>query len=182
MNIGLTQRVLVHNKQYYDCTDQDWYDFFEEHQITTIKNITTQDFSALADTLDCLVITGGDDHPIRHMTELRLATEMLKRQKPIIGICHGCFLLQDLLGGTMKDIDGHHNEVHNVIYKDREYQVNSFHTLSIEKPHDEATVLATDMNGNCEAWIDGKIAGIVWHPERMEESFVPDEILSLMEG
>jgi gamma-glutamyl-gamma-aminobutyrate hydrolase PuuD len=46
--------------------------------------------------------------------------------------------------------------------------------------HDTATVLATDPDGNCEAWIDGKMAGIVWHPERMYSPFVPAEIMNFI--
>jgi hypothetical protein len=40
-------------------------------------------------------------------------------------------------------------------------------------------VLAYDDQGNCESWIDGKIAGIVWHPERMSQPWIPEEIEQL---
>jgi hypothetical protein len=31
-----------------------------------------------------------------------------------------------------------------------------------------------------EAWIDGKLAGVVWHPERMDNPWLPDEIHNLL--
>ena len=140
-----------------------------------------QDFNALADQLDCFIITGGDDRLIRRTTELRLATAMMLRKKPILGICHGCFLLTDTLGGTVGKKDGHRNGVeHSVQYNGKDVIVNSYHGLCITKPHATATVLATDADGDCEAWIDGNVAGVVWHPERMTEPFLPDEIVNLI--
>ena len=43
-----------------------------------------------------------------------------------------------------------------------------------------ATVLVVDPHGNCEAWIDKTIAGITWHPERMDDPWIPDEIQDLL--
>jgi len=180
MNIGLTQRVLVHNQQAYDSIDQAWYRYLKGHTLSFIPNRTDQDFEQLADTLDCLIITGGDDSPLRRITELKIATEMLKLQKPILGVCHGSFLLQDVLGGIIESVDDHYNTEHTVYYNNREFIVNSHHTLSIKLP--QGKTLATDCNGNAEAWINGNIAGVVWHPERMKQPWVPDEITELFYG
>jgi gamma-glutamyl-gamma-aminobutyrate hydrolase PuuD len=178
MNIGLTQRVLVHNKQAYDSTDQAWYRYLEGHTLSLISNRIDQDFKELANTLDCLVITGGDDSPLRRVTELKIATEMMKQQKPILGVCHGSFLLQDVLGGIVEPIDNHHNTEHAVYYSNQEFTVNSFHTLSIRNVCGRS--LATDRDGNTEAWIDNNIAGVVWHPERMKQPWLPIEIDKLI--
>jgi gamma-glutamyl-gamma-aminobutyrate hydrolase PuuD len=178
MNIGLTQRVLVHNQQAYDSIDQAWYRYLKGHTLSFIPNRTDQDFEQLADTLDCLIITGGDDSPLRRVTELKIATEMMKQQKPILGVCHGSFLLQDVLGGKIKSVNGHYNTEHTVYYNNQEFAVNSYHTLSIESAHGKTLVV--DFNNNTEAWIDGNIAGIVWHPERMEQPWLPNEIQKLI--
>jgi len=47
---------------------------------------------------------------------------------------------------------------------------------------DTANTLVTDLHGHCEAWIDSKapIAGIVWHPERMQDPWIPEEIEHLL--
>ena len=179
MNIGLTQRVLYHNNRAYDSTEYGWYSYLKDHTLFFVANRLDQDFTSLADTLDCLIITGGDDSDIRRTTELKLATEMMKLNKPIIGICHGCFLLQDVLGGKIEEIDNHHNTNHKVIYQGKKYKVNSYHSLCL-KELGVGEVLATDEDGNIEAWINNNIAGVVWHPERMDTPWLPPEIENLI--
>ena len=145
-----------------------------------IANRLDQDFEALAVELDALIITGGDDSVLRRTVELKLAGQLALRKKPVVGVCHGCFLLTDVLGGTVVDVVGHHNTTHNINYFGEIISVNSYHALAIEKLHSSGTVLATDEEGNCEAWIDGQTAGVVWHPERMQEPWIPDEIKNLL--
>ena len=105
---------------------------------------------------------------------------MALRKKPVVGVCHGCFLLTDVLGGRVVEVAGHHNTTHNINYFGELIEVNSYHTLAIEKLHRSGTELATDADGNCEAWIDGQTAGVVWHPERMKMPWLPDEIVNLI--
>jgi gamma-glutamyl-gamma-aminobutyrate hydrolase PuuD len=69
---------------------------------------------------------------------------------------------------------------HSIYYFGDEYLVNSYHTQRIEIPHKSATILAVDPEGNCEAWIDKNLAGIVWHPERMQNPWIPEEIENLL--
>ncbi len=180
MNIGLTQRVLYHKDRAYDSIEHGWYSFLKDHTLFFVQNRLDYNFDTLADNIDALVITGGDDSPVRRIVETKLATAMLIRQKPIIGICHGCFLLTHLLGGKIEEIDGHMDTEHLVLYKNQPHIVNSYHNLVIAQAPATATVLAQDVNGKCEAWIDNNIAGIVWHPERMDEPFLPQEIEGLL--
>lgn len=181
MKIGLSQRVLLHKNRAYDALEQGWYSYLKLHTLFPIANRPDQDFQELAEQLDCFIITGGDDSAIRRLTEIRLATAMMKLDKPVIGICHGCFLLTDILGGTVIDIVGHSDLEHTVNYFGELKTVNSYHTLSIKTPHKNAIVLANDNQGRCEAWIDGKVAGIVWHPERMSTPWIPIEIEQLLD-
>lgn len=134
----------------------------------------------MAEELDAFVITGGDDSALRRAIEIRLATEMMKQQKPVVGICHGCFLLEDILGGAVIEVDGHQDTKHTVDYYGQQHQVNSHHTLAVDKTHKGATILATDQDGHCEAWIDRNLAGVVWHPERMSNPWLPSEINLLL--
>jgi gamma-glutamyl-gamma-aminobutyrate hydrolase PuuD len=145
-----------------------------------IANRLDQDFEALAVELDALIITGGDDSALRRTVELKLAGQLALRKKPVVGVCHGCFLLTDVLGGTVVEVVGHHNTTHNINYFGEIISVNSYHALAIKKLHLSGTVLATDEEGRCEAWIDGQTAGVVWHPERMREPWIPDEIKNLL--
>jgi gamma-glutamyl-gamma-aminobutyrate hydrolase PuuD len=154
----------------------------KEHALFFVSNRTDQDFQALAQTLDSFVITGGDDSTIRRTTELKLAQQMMLQKKPVIGICHGAFLLTDVLGGTVEETTGHSDVLHQVNYFGEQVWVNSFHSLAISKTHSRAITLVTDQENHCEAWIDGNMAGVVWHPERMDQPWLPDEIENLLLG
>jgi gamma-glutamyl-gamma-aminobutyrate hydrolase PuuD len=131
--------------------------------------------------LDAFIITGGNDDIVRRTTEIKLATQMMIQGKPIIGICHGAFMLTDLIGGTVDDVITHMDTSHTVWYFGEEKVVNSYHNLCISAPPAKSTVLAVDNEGNCESWIDGKIAAVVWHPERMEIPWLPDEVQDLLQ-
>lgn len=180
MKIGLSQRVLLHKNRAYDALEHGWYSYLKAHTLFPIANRPKQNFEALADDLDAYIITGGDDSTERRVTEIRTALAFMKRQKPIIGICHGAFLLTDILGGKLIDIDGHSNVEHQINYFGEIININSYHTQTIQHPHKLANTLAYDDQGNCEAWIDGKMAGIVWHPERMANPWIPEEIEQLL--
>ena len=183
MRIGLSQRVLLHKNRAYDSLDQGWYRYLKDHTLFAIPNTPNLlDFGTLADDLDAFIITGGDDSTVRRATETRLATHMLARHKPIIGICHGAFLLTKLLGGTLIEVDKHSGTEHVVNYFGDLRTVNSYHTWGIVKPPESATTLVTDLHGNCESWIDRKapLAGVVWHPERMQDPWIPDEVGNLL--
>lgn len=106
---------------------------------------------------------------------------MMFQNKPVIGVCHGAFMLTDLLGGSVVAAVGDHYEtLHPVMYFGEEVVVNSFHNLAIQRLHPTGTVLCTDLNGHVESWIDGTLAGVVWHPERMDRPWLPDEIENLL--
>ena len=180
LKIGLSQRVLYHKGRAYDSIEHGWYQYLKEHTLVPVANRLDQDFEQLADELDAFIITGGDDSAIRRTTELRIANQILKQHKPMLGVCHGCFLLIDILGGKVDEISGHMDLDHAVVYNGSTRIVNSFHNLSITQLHKSGITLAVDSAGNCEAWIDGYIAGVVWHPERMEKPWLPVEISNLM--
>lgn len=180
MNIGLTQRVLYHKGRAYDSIEHAWYKFLDGHKLFFIPNTLEQDFAELTETIDCVIITGGDDSAVRRATELKLASAMMMSRKPILGICHGAFLLTDVLGGRVMPVDGHVDTRHEIDYHGRRIEVNSFHNQAITQTHHSATTLARDPEGNTESWIDGGIAGIVWHPERMAAPFIPAEIQQIM--
>lgn len=179
MNIGLTQRISVHNHREYDSTDHGWYEYLQAHNVHCIPNTTDQNFERLADSIDLLIISGGNNHPIRDAVETALVELMQNKNKPIIGICHGSHFLADYLGGTIEEIAGHHNTEHYVQYRDHAIKVNSFHTRFVRQVPPGASILCVSEDGICEAWIKDRIAGITWHPERMKNPWIPDEIARL---
>jgi len=180
LKIALTQRVLYHKGRAYDSIEHGWYRYLQNHTLSFIPNRLDQDFDTLANEHDCLIITGGDDSAIRRTTELKLASAMMKQIKPILGICHGAFLLTDVLGGKVDQCDGHMDTVHSINYFGQTLEVNSYHTQTITNLHSTASGLAYDNDGHCEAWIDRNIAGVVWHPERQTTPWLPSEISNLI--
>jgi gamma-glutamyl-gamma-aminobutyrate hydrolase PuuD len=89
-------------------------------------------------------------------------------------------LLTEILGGEIAEIGNHIDCDHQINYFGELITVNSYHSLAIKTPQKSATVLANDEQGNCEAWIDGNTAGVVWHPERMTIPWIPEEIEQLL--
>lgn len=180
MRVGLTQRVFERNGQSYDATDQDWYRYFSNDVIIPIRNQPTQNLLSLANYIDLLVITGGNAPRERIETELELVRIMMDKGKPVLGVCHGAFLLTELFGGSVAPCDHHHSTVHKVNMDNTIVEVNSFHNIQITQPPLIATVLATDESGFCESWIHGSVGAVVWHPERMNDSILPTAIKRLI--
>jgi anthranilate/para-aminobenzoate synthase component II len=176
--IGLTQRVLYHKNRAYDSIEHSWYECLKEHTLFFIPNLENYDVDHL--NLDALIITGGDEHPIRNAIEKKLITKFINEHKPILGICHGAFLLTQILNGEIQRIDQHMDTEHEIEYKNSKYIVNSFHTYCITQSPPRSKILAIDNDKYCEAWIKDKVSAIVWHPERMSLPFIPHEIQEVM--
>lgn len=176
MRIGLTQRVLLHRGRAYDSLEHSWYEFLQGHALVFIPNRLPLEIP----DLDMLIITGGDDHAVRNQVEHELIDHMLARNVPVIGICHGCQLLTTKLGGSVVPVADHMDSYHEVDYNGQHHLVNSYHTLRIAQPPPGAMVLVHDTDHNAEAWIQGQIAGVMWHPERMTRPWIPAEIQRLL--
>jgi len=176
MLIGLTQRVLLHRGRAYDSLEHSWYEYLQGHTLVSIPNRLPVDIT----DLDALIITGGDNHPVRDQVEHELASRMFSRNLPVIGICHGCQLLTEKLGGSVVPVEDHQDSYHAVTYHGQQHLVNSYHKLRIEQTPPGATVLAHDPDGYPEAWIMGRTAGVMWHPERQQQPWIPREIQLLL--
>jgi len=176
MRIGLTQRVLWHKGRAYDSLEHSWYEYLQGHTLIPIPNRLCSPFP----DVDLLFITGGDDHPVRNHVEHELTNWMLSQNLPIIGVCHGCQFLTKKLGGVVVPVEGHMDSYHEVEYHGQQHLVNSYHSLRIEQAPPGATVLARDPDGDAEAWIMGRTAGIMWHPERQQQPWLPREVEHLL--
>lgn len=177
MLIGLTQRVLFHKDRAYDSIEHGWYSCLKDHKLVFIPNSINIDVD-----FDFLIVTGGENHPLRDQVETKLVQQMIANEKPIVGICHGAFMLTRLLGGVVSKIDKHMDCEHTIVADNKIHVVNSYHTLKIEKPPTDATILATDENGYCESWIYKNIGAVVWHPERMDQPYWPKSIEDMLQG
>lgn len=167
-----------------------------------------------AKVLDGLLLTGGGDvdpayfgeephpnlgsiTPERDFYEIALIQEMLLMNKPVLGICRGCQILNVAAGGDMyQDIYAQHDtpllqhhqqapfwhsshfiEVreHSHLYsivKNYRYKVNSFHHQSVRNLGEGFTVCAMSSDGITEAFESTQhrfVIGVQWHPEYLRE-------------
>ena len=160
----------------FDSFERGFYSLFREHELTALINKKNQNFNNLAAEHDLLVLSGGDDHPQRLITEIEMIKQFRMRKKPILGICHGAFLLTQLMGGQCVSVEGHRRTEHPVWYKYEQRLVNSYHGSGITSAPTDAKVLVTDDNGLIESWQFENVMAVVWHPERdLTLHWLPDE-------
>lgn len=153
---------------------------------------------------DGLILCGGNDiNPIyykeeingsvnidndRDFSELELVKAFINKNKPIMGICRGCQLLNVAFGGSLQQNISNAKEhssfsdydvVHTVTAKKgsfgydlygADFWVNSFHHQAINKPGKGIDVVMTSSDNKTIEGIKHEILpiiGVQWHPERM---------------
>jgi putative glutamine amidotransferase len=178
MNIGLTQRIFHYNDFAYDCLEHGWYNLLSDHTLFNIANNPEQDFSNIIKDLDMVIFTGGDASSPRIITEIRLLTECYKQKKPVLGVCHGAFLINQLEEGVNIECENHYKTEHEVTMDNKSVVVNSYHQNKILKLAEGFSPTAITKEGDIEAFKHNinKVWGIVWHPERMENPVLPNDL------
>lgn len=135
---------------------------------------------------------------LRNRFEKDLFLAAKNKKKPILGICRGCQLINVMQGGSLiQNIESQLNTVvyhkgtgcrmseklHKVIliddshlksiYKDREFQVNSFHEQCIKQIGTDLKIIAKCCEDGVIEGIeyegDFYMIGIQWHPEGMDD-------------
>jgi putative glutamine amidotransferase len=168
--------------------------------------------SEIAELIDGLLLTGGGDinpflfgeeplpklgsiTPERDELEIMLIQTMLQKDKPILGLCRGCQILNIAAGGTMyQDIYSqiHHgllqhtqnaprdHATHYVLMEEgsllrsitgtEKMAVNSFHHQALKQPAKGFVFSAKASDGVVEA-VESRnhrfVLGVQWHPENM---------------
>ena len=66
--------------------------------------------------------------------------------------------------------------------EDTEYEVNSYHNMSIKKLGPDLYPIAMASDGSIEGFRHKTkyIFGLMWHPERMENPILPSELRSIL--
>ena len=157
----------------------------------------------MADLCDGLLLTGGPSDlepelygeeilndtvtimPLRTAFEIPLFKAFLKREKPILGICHGFQLMNVCLGGTLyQDLPTqkgwhHSNDVRHDVFVEEDsvlyrlfggqFKVNSTHHQAIRDLAPELRLTAKSVEGIPEAYEHRTLPILAsqFHPERL---------------
>lgn len=172
-----------------DALARDWWRFLGEAlpdiSFVPVPNIGGQAVALLQQLpVTGIVLTGGDDwgvFPERDATEKELVLWAERMSLPIVGVCRGAQVLNRLMGGGISFgfAERHVRTRHVVRVKPyvngpqwpvASLEVNSYHNCGMAKA-DLAPALtpwATVEDGSVEGFSDdqGRVMGIMWHPER----------------
>lgn len=182
------QRYAPGNEELRDALAQDWWSFLTQvlpHIAAIPMPNTGKHALTLLDALPVcgIVLTGGDDwgaFPQRDATETALWTWAEQHNLPVLGVCRGAQVINRLLGGSIStDLGPDHSGTRHCIVCDPcaglprttgERQVNSFHRCGFRQEDlaSSLTAWAWDTEGHVEAFAsaNGRVVGVLWHPER----------------
>ena len=182
MKIAITQRVIDFRNGPYDSIDHGFYDMFRGHTLYPIPNDIDHFDNDLIINCDLVVFSGGNSmmedswqyNEKRLLIEQRTLVLAQEHNKPMLGISKGCQFLTTSLGGSIKPASTHHKD-HSVCYNNTIVSVHSRHEEVLSRIPNGAICLATDTEGNCESWHMDNIVVVLWHPERMNNHWLPKE-------
>lgn len=193
------RRVGITQRQMYLADRDEWRDALDTRLAALVWSLglcpvplanAVPDVAAYLDALriDAVLVSGGDDlgaTPQRDAFERVMLDEAGRRGLPVLGICRGLQLMNDVCGGSLVKVEGHVSTRHALSGEgfDAERTVNSFHAHGIlpETLGAELEPLAKAPDGSVEAVRHRRFpwTGIMWHPER-EESLHPSDRLLLL--
>jgi N5-(cytidine 5'-diphosphoramidyl)-L-glutamine hydrolase len=178
MKIAISQREITIRTTVYDCLERGWYNLLNKHEIIPIPNDYEYDISFA----DCLILSGGESTESREFTETYCFSQAKDKGIPVIGVCHGAFVLNRWFNGTNLPVTGHDRLDHKVFLEQQWQTVNSYHRIKIETLAQDFIPLAHDQNNNVEAFKhkDSPIWGLVWHPERMKVPVLPNALREIL--
>lgn len=180
MKIAITQREITIRTTVYDCLERGWYNLLDKHEIIPIPNDYEYDISFA----DCLILSGGEPTESREFTETFCFAQAVKKGIPVLGVCHGAFVLNRWFDGSNIPIVGHDQIEHDVLLEDQWQTVNSYHRIKIGVLANEFDAIAYDRDNNIEAFKHNTLPiwGVIWHPERMEQPVLPRDLQDLIYG
>lgn len=187
--IAISQRVDIHPSlnERRDALDQRWLRFLEKLSCEPliIPNNPPLTASILAShKIDGIILTGGNDlsalggdTPERDQTEEMLLEYASLNDIPLVGVCRGLQFLLWKAGARLSRIEHHVGVTHPISGRINRDNVNSYHNWGYAGPMPVGyDLLAVSPDGQTEAIKsqNGKIFGIMWHPERVSPFSLED--------
>lgn len=192
--IAISMRMMRHvysggSEEMRDALAHDWWRFLREAlpdaPFVPVPNIGGQAVALLQQLpVTGIVLTGGDDwgvFPERDATEKEMVLWAERVSLPIVGVCRGAQVLNRLMGGRISSgFAERHVKTRHVVkieacpsgphWPATSREVNSYHNCGMAKA-DLAPALtpwATAEDGSVEGFSgdQGRVTGIMWHPER----------------
>jgi N5-(cytidine 5'-diphosphoramidyl)-L-glutamine hydrolase len=179
--VAITQRVTVvpPYRERRDCLDQAWTRFMHRAGLLPVPLPNhRRTASALCKTarIEGVVLTGGDNLeayggscPERDETEFALLDFAEQQAIPVLGVCRGMQVILHRFGVPLYPVEGHVTARHCVLIEGCTVEVNSYHRLAARETWPPLETWAVAADGMIEATrhANGRIVGIMWHPERM---------------
>ena len=128
---------------------------------------------------DILIISGGNDLPIHKKVNFNILrnkfnnfyfSRALKKNIPIIGICHGAQFIASKYSAKFKKTRSHVG-IHKIFYGKSIKKIISHHNYKIQNISNNVKVLAVAEDKSIELFKvkTKRIYGFVWHPERQNK-------------
>lgn len=186
--IAISQRVSTENnhQERRDSLDQRWARFLLSAGCLALPVPNHAETTArfLAQTRpDGVLLTGGGDigalggtDPERDDAEQCLIDWARTESVPILGVCRGMQVIQNLFGASLVPIADHVATEHDISIAGGTRNVNSFHGFGALESVPELDVMARAADGVIEAvrHTHEPCLGIMWHPERRAEAAAED--------
>lgn len=185
--LALTQRVIVDARgERRDALDQRWASTCASagFAIAPLPNHPETATDLIRRLRPAgLILTGGNDlaalggdAPERDATETALLDCAATMGLPVLGVCRGAQVLVHTEGGTLARVTHHAGTRHGIAHGTRRFDVGSYHDWGIAKLGSGQIAIATADDGSIEGFrsSDGRVRGIMWHPERETPARIVD--------
>lgn len=176
----VSQRVTCDGGERRDALDRRWPEFLNRCGLCAIPlpnhaptaRELCEHYSGAG-----LLLTGGNslaalggDAPERDALERELFGRALEEGRAVLGVCRGMQLLLDHFGAELEAVDGHVDPTQEIEIEGLPTRVNSFHRFGCRVAPEplEVWARAKDQVVKGIRHRELPIAGIMWHPERIE--------------
>ena len=186
--VAVTQRVVTSPEtgERRDALDQNWNRFLQKAGLAPllIPNTLKNPKSFLeAYRASGILLTGGNDlvslggdAPERDELEKKLISHARENNMPILGICRGMQLIQQVFGVELHSVTGHVAQKQIVCANGKERLANSYHNFGSTKTVPSLRVWAHTPDEVVKAVQHNSenIHGLMWHPERLHPFHTED--------